>query len=470
MDDTHEANMGSQKPRDIPLFVLKLVNLLQTEEYHQYVDWGEKGESFVVKDRENFSKIVLPHYFKHNKFSSFVRQLNLYGFRKVTNVSHGLLLNDEKDEFRHMFFVKNKLNLLHLIKRKVSLPAGKLGTEIAQVLDEVGEIKDSQSDITKALSDIQRENDDLWREVVSLRQKHAQQQKVVNHLIKFLVSLVQHHGMGRKRRLPIGWKDDLDEAAASPSKITKPTEFHPKSSSAEVSDDFNAAQSSPEGPLITELLSSSASPVNVPADQSKAAASTLNNADDTFDISQLIELDDGPAPSSSVAHPSTAATAVVEPSVYLNFPSSNYNQQPTNAVLTSSEPTPISQIVVNTSIPASYSAPSQNFHRSNSVHEELNLNVDKIEKNLNSIQNRLTRNNEYQLDYDTIQDIFNGQAVLPSQSADWTTDLPKTIPLSQNADNQLVEYTGDNALFNLNTDDDSETRPPDFDDLAALLE
>ena len=73
------------------------------------------------------------------------------------------------------------------------------------------------------------------------------------------------------------------------------------------------------------------------------------------------------------------------------------------------------------------------------------------------------------MDYDTIQDIFNGQAVLPSQGADWTTDLPKTIPLSQNADNRLVEYTGANALFNLNTNDNSETRSPDFDDLAALL-
>ena len=280
MNDTRNPDC---KARNTPSFVLKLANLLQTEEYHQYVDWGEKGESFVVKDRDSFSRIVLPRYFKHNRFSSFRRQLNLYGFRKVTNVNESLLPDDEKDEFRHMFFVKNKLNLLHLIKRKV--PWGeKLGgpAEMAQILDEVSEIKDSQSDITKALSDIQRENDDLRREVVSLKRKHAQQKKAVNHLLK-LVSPNQHHGMEGKRRLPIGWKDDLDEAAASPSKITKPTEFHPKSSSAEVSVEFNAAQSSPEGPLITELSGSSSSPANVPADQSKAAV--MNNDDDTINIS-----------------------------------------------------------------------------------------------------------------------------------------------------------------------------------------
>ena len=42
----------------------------------------------------------------------------------------------------------------------------------------------------------------------------------------------------------------------------------------------------------------------------------LNYDDDTFDIWQLIKLDEGFAPGSSVPHPSAAVTAVVEPSVY----------------------------------------------------------------------------------------------------------------------------------------------------------
>ncbi|NWX22153.1 HSF1 protein, partial [Aegotheles bennettii] len=52
------------------------------------------------------------------------------------------------------------------------------------------------------------ENEALWREVASLRQKHTQQQKVVNKLIQFLISLVQSNRiLGVKRKIPLMLND-----------------------------------------------------------------------------------------------------------------------------------------------------------------------------------------------------------------------------------------------------------------------
>ena len=45
--------------------------------------WTADGTMFVVKDQDVFAKEVIPKFFEHNKFTSFARQLNFYGFRKM---------------------------------------------------------------------------------------------------------------------------------------------------------------------------------------------------------------------------------------------------------------------------------------------------------------------------------------------------------------------------------------------------
>jgi HSF-type DNA-binding len=97
------------------------------------VSWSN-GDSFVIVDVEKFSQTVLPKYFKHSKFTSFVRQLNFYGFRKIRS-DHGqnetAASRDYDDDssaegstkklttvrFYHEFFQANRPELLYRIQR-----------------------------------------------------------------------------------------------------------------------------------------------------------------------------------------------------------------------------------------------------------------------------------------------------------------------------------------------------------------
>lgn len=65
-------------------FIYKLYCLVSEDSTKELCHWTASGDSFVVPDPTAFAATVLPQYFKHNQFASFVRQLNKYRFHKLT--------------------------------------------------------------------------------------------------------------------------------------------------------------------------------------------------------------------------------------------------------------------------------------------------------------------------------------------------------------------------------------------------
>lgn len=95
MKSVAELEKSKKRGRSIPTFLKKTYEILQVAQpvmqdsvNEPVIRWANDGIGFVVLDEELFSKTVLPLYFKHSNYSSFVRQLNMYNFHKIREVEH----------------------------------------------------------------------------------------------------------------------------------------------------------------------------------------------------------------------------------------------------------------------------------------------------------------------------------------------------------------------------------------------
>ena len=116
---------NSSTPQN-PHFIHKLYSMLEDDDLKNLIWWSPSCDSFLIRPTERFSK-ALSAFFKHTNVASFVRQLNMYGFQKVSDHKSTWAANtDDSDEpsinlweFKHSsgYFRKGDTESLKSIKR-----------------------------------------------------------------------------------------------------------------------------------------------------------------------------------------------------------------------------------------------------------------------------------------------------------------------------------------------------------------
>mmetsp|Transcript_10614 Transcript_10614/g.18639 ORF Transcript_10614/g.18639 Transcript_10614/m.18639 type:complete len:617 (+) Transcript_10614:143-1993(+) len=107
-------------PHPVAEFLFQLTKML-TDNNSEYIEW--RNASIFVHDPPGLEKDILPKYFRHSNYSSFQRQMNYFGFRKIAGkgkMAPCSYVNEAaKEDISSLLFIKRK-------KTGVSSAAAKL--------------------------------------------------------------------------------------------------------------------------------------------------------------------------------------------------------------------------------------------------------------------------------------------------------------------------------------------------------
>lgn len=179
-------------PNNAAPFVRKTYEIVSDPATDSVVCWSPKGTSFYIVKEHSFQKEVLPKYFKHDNLCSFIRQLNTYGFRKVSgskdfNSEH----NNTILEFEQQDFQRDHPEMLIKLKRKTNKKTTKEESTSPQVVvgggggvgisnsEDINTIVSDRAKMASALSTLIKQQQETEKTLKALWSELAEAKKVV---------------------------------------------------------------------------------------------------------------------------------------------------------------------------------------------------------------------------------------------------------------------------------------------------
>ncbi|VFQ97089.1 unnamed protein product [Cuscuta campestris] len=168
----------------LPPFLVKTYEMVDNPSTNRVVSWSQSNKSFIVWNPPEFSRDLLPRYFKHNNFSSFIRQLNTYGFSKI---------DPEQWEFANDDFVRGQPQRLKNIHRRKPVHS-----HSAQNLHGSSPLTEPERQRYKAdITKLNHEKESLLLEL----QRHKQERQGLELQMQALTGQLRHLEQGQRSML-----------------------------------------------------------------------------------------------------------------------------------------------------------------------------------------------------------------------------------------------------------------------------
>ncbi|KAL8498986.1 hypothetical protein ACS0TY_022083 [Phlomoides rotata] len=198
--------MGGLYDGGPPPFLSKTFEMVEDPSTDDVISWSNAKNSFIVWDVLRFSTSLLPRYFKHGNFSSFVRQLNTYGFRKV---------DPDRWEFANEGFLGGQKHLLKNIKRRRNVTSQQSGGSLVQygMEEEIEKLKRDRSLLMAEVTKLKQQHHNSREQIVAMEGRvhcmERKQQQMLRFLAKAFESpmfVQQYLDSCDKKRVEIGQK------------------------------------------------------------------------------------------------------------------------------------------------------------------------------------------------------------------------------------------------------------------------